>query len=258
MTSFSDSQTFDAQLRQALASVRVPTATRERVCSVNYRPRRHSVRARVVVGLVAASVVAAGGFLASQTNGAPTTVQGVYASWTSTPTTPAPDQVAMADATCARALNGQTRPAGGENPYASANGKWQPVVTDPRGPFTLVAENAATPEGTFQGLCLIDATNPSFGGSLISTPSNDVPAPGTIGRPQGGGGSGAEGRNAYSYVEGNVGDGVTGVTLQLANGLTVTSTVANHIYLAWWPGQTVVKSVNWTTDSGKSSSFSVG
>jgi hypothetical protein len=49
---------------------------------------------------------------------------------------------------------------------------------------------------------------------------------------------------------GRVGAGVTAVTLVLTDGTSVQATVADGLYIAWWPGSTAVESVNYTNASG--------
>ena len=49
---------------------------------------------------------------------------------------------------------------------------------------------------------------------------------------------------------GEVGAGVTSVTLTLSNDTTVVTTVANGYYAAWWPGYSPIRSTSFTTLKG--------
>ncbi len=60
----------------------------------------------------------------------------------------------------------------------------------------------------------------------------------------------AHGSDAYSFVEGHAGAGVTAATLILSDGSQVQTTVQNGWLVAWWPGSAAVTSAEVTTASG--------
>ena len=57
-------------------------------------------------------------------------------------------------------------------------------------------------------------------------------------------------QDAYSFVEGHAGAGVTAATLNLSDGSHVQTTVQNGWLVAWWPGSADVTSAQVTTASG--------
>ena len=60
----------------------------------------------------------------------------------------------------------------------------------------------------------------------------------------------AHGADAYSFVEGHAGAGVTAATLVLSDGSQVQTTIQNGWLVAWWPGSASVTSAQVTTASG--------
>ena len=58
--------------------------------------------------------------------------------------------------------------------------------------------------------------------------------------------------NAFTFVEGQVDDGVTGVTLVLSDGEHVQATTGNGWFLAWWPGSLDATAADITSASGTS------
>jgi hypothetical protein len=117
-----------------------------------------------------------------------------------------------------------------------------PVLTDTRGPFTFVIYSG--PHGT-TGTCI---SGPSF--TSLSTRS------GTIGGPSAGKivasfeAHTAHDGDAYSFVEGHAGAGVTAATLILSDGSRVQTTIQNGWLVAWWPGPAAVTSARVSTASG--------
>ena len=117
-----------------------------------------------------------------------------------------------------------------------------PVLTDTRGPFTFVIYSG--PHGA-TGTCI---SGPSF--TSLSTRSG-----GAAGPPAGKivasfEAHTAHGGDAYSFVEGHAGDGVTAATLILSDGSQVQTTIQNGWLVAWWPGSAAVTSAQVTTASG--------
>jgi hypothetical protein len=56
--------------------------------------------------------------------------------------------------------------------------------------------------------------------------------------------------DAYSFVEGHAGAGVTAATLILSDGSQVQTTIQNGWLVAWWPGPAAVTSARVSTASG--------
>jgi hypothetical protein len=159
----------------------------------------------------------------SLTGGAST----AFAGWTAQPTKPTTAQIADAERVCSAQIPIKGLPL---------------VLSDTRGPFTFrIYANSDT---------MTDCTvGPSF------THTSGLNSDGPIAPPAGQAKLGVahvttrDGK-AYSFSQGAVGDGVTGVTLHLADGSTVTATVQGGWYVAWWPGSTEFSSADVTTASG--------
>ncbi len=160
-----------------------------------------------------------------------------FAAWTASPTTPAPGQVAAAEAACA------ARPT---NPPPDAPTLPSTVtLTDTRGPFTLLLFGANT---TSQGplMCMSGPDGTQF--SIASGSQPALPGPGqiTLDRLQG---ASANGQN-YTIAEGSTGSEVSAATVVLSDGTRVAATIGNGLFLAWWPGRSTVTSAILSTPSG--------
>jgi len=175
-----------------------------------------------------------------------------FAAWTPSPTTPAPGQVASAEATCAA---GAASPPPGA-PAGVAAGTTQVSLVDTRGPFTLVLFGANT---STQG-ALMCVSGPSVSpstqaSSQMSQSIGSQPAlPGagqiTLDRLQA---ESADDGQPYVIAEGLVGSRVTAVTLRMSDGSNVVATTGHDLFLAWWPGSAVVTSASLTTATGTTS-----
>jgi hypothetical protein len=172
-----------------------------------------------------------------------------FAAWTAAPTTPTPDQVTSAEATCEAAA--ATPPP--DKTEGLPTGATQVSLVDTRGPFTLVLFGANTStKGT-----LMCVSGPSINSSALADSQMSestgrqpvVPGAGQIAveRLQG---EAANDGQAYTIAEGSVGSGVTAATLVLSDGSDVVTTTGNGLFLAWWPGSAVVTSASVTTATG--------
>jgi len=190
-----------------------------------------------------------------------------FAGWSATPTRPASGQTASALSRCtARAA----RSRGAQSDMAAE--RWEPVLTDTRGPFTAMILHGAGATAT----CL---TGPSFttitanaaqaGGSYhissivvgVASPAAgrpDVPQMSVVGlsRPSSGPVSQASqvhltagGGQPYTLVQGQTQAGVTSATLVLSDGSDVQATVADGSFVAWWPGNAHTTAAHVTSGS---------
>ena len=176
-----------------------------------------------------------------------------FAGWSATPTRPGGGETASALSRCtARAA----RSRGAQSDMAAE--RWEPVLTDTRGPFTAMILHGAGATAT----CL---TGPSFttitanaaqaGGSYhvssilvgVASPAGrpDVLQMSVMGlsRPSSGPVRQASqmhltagGGQPFTLVQGQVQAGVTAATLVLSDGSDVQATVADGSFVAWWPG----------------------
>lgn len=244
----------DRLLWRILSSERVsstPRAGQQRA----WRRRRLVLSAASGGGVVAAGVAAALVFTASN---APSIA---FAGWSASPTAPASAQLVAAEAACLARL-----PSSSDAERARADGtahapvmesllkiapsEWRVVLSDTRGSFTMLTLEAA--KGQAQASCLSGSSPSStvlfvgpVGGQQSSPPAGQVQVLST-------GRQGAVNGNAFTYTEGRVGAGVTGITLVLADGTHVSATVANGRFLAWWPGSQQAVSEEVATSSGTS------
>jgi hypothetical protein len=244
-----DLERFRAELRDAIGN------------DLDRRRTRHRARRRLVrIGLPGLAG-ALGLSLALVFAG----TQAAFAGWSSSPTPASSGQTTSADATCQAQLAAVPPTSAG----ASAGREWSVVTTDVRGPFTLVIYQSASGSAT----CLIGPSvtvvsqNTSSGGS--ESVSGGVRSSGhgrqanAIGRSSMLISSGAgtvknmtithlasTNEGPFTVVEGQVADGVTGVTLVLGDGKHVQASTANGSFLAWWPGTQNSSSAEITSANG--------
>lgn len=212
---------------------------------------RRRTRTRVVKLGVPGLGVALGTSLTLVFAGSPA----AFAGWSPSPTAASTQETSTADATCLAQLTNSPSISPGVTPGSG----WSVVATDIRGPFALVVFQ----NGSSGATCL---TGPSV--TIVSqnngrSMSVSHGSPGRSGSGRGtrvtsGGSSsvlstGSSGSlahitlthldsssqgssNAFTFIEGQVDDGVTGVTLVLSDGEHVQATTGDGWILAWWPG----------------------
>lgn len=239
----------ESELRSALRdrADELPTAARARVRARDYHPRTRDLRPPVAAGVLttAAAAAAAVALLDLGPQASP-----AFAGWTATPTHATAAQVTGAKDACRSRIGGFSTQAGKAMKAMKAarikdlpsTSQMTPVLTDTRGPFTFVIYSGANGAN---GTCI---SGPNF--TSLSTRA------GTIGGPPAGKivasfeAHTAHGQDAYSFVEGHAGAGVTAATLNLNDGSHVQTTVHNGWLVAWWPGSADVTSAQVTTASG--------
>jgi hypothetical protein len=239
----------------------LPPEASTRIRSVDYRPRQHGRVLPVGLGAgAAAGAATAGTVLAVVLGGAAP----AYAGWSAIP---ASSTASVTDVpSCVSSLtNAPAGSSGTGSATGSGSGTWQTLLSDVRGPFTITLLQ----NGTSYATCF---TSPSFtevnridssaGGSSGGGQTNvlnvnqGTDAGGSA--PQGGVGSlvridttssgdltqvlqnhlTTASDGPYTFIDGRVANGVTGVTLVLSDGTDVVSTVADGWFVAWWPGDT--------------------
>lgn len=268
MTTLSEAERFGSELEVAIEAIAdgVPDAVYERLGSHRYLAKRHPVRRTVLVG---APIAAASATVAVLVTGFGPTTQVAFAGWTATPTTPAAGQVVSAEKLCLATANadlGSERSTRMQQTLlGTPEGSFQSVVVDTRGPYTLVVMSVAGTVGKEDAACL---TGP---GALAARPQLETstgrfappPAPDAVGTT--GWGSGGTSTStpaspptstsstrpgADTVLLGTVGTTVSTVTLGLTNGRSVTASVANGMYAAWWPGVVNPATATARTESG--------
>ncbi|HEX3979398.1 MAG TPA: hypothetical protein VHW96_24210 [Solirubrobacteraceae bacterium] len=237
----------ESELRSALRARadELPAGARARVRALEYRPRTRDLRPPVAAGvLTTAAAAAAAVALIDLGPQAPA----AFAGWSATPTRASAAQVAGATADCSSRLHAFS--TGSAKAMRNAGIKdlptisqMSPVLTDTRGPFTFVIYSGANGAN---GTCI---SGPQFtslstrsGGGVPALPAGKI-APSFEAHT-------AHAGDAYSFVEGHAGAGVTAATLVLSDGSHVQTTIQSGWLVAWWPGPAQLTSALVTTASG--------
>lgn len=262
------SKGIETELRAALTERAhdVPAHVEERLRGIDYRPRSRALDPRVALATGAGLAATGGAVVAIVGLGAGTSP--AFAGWTATPTPPAAEQTASARERCTSQLAG----ARGAPSSIPATG-WQPVLTDTRGPFTaMILRSAGASATCFNGpsFTTIAANNTQSSGGAsehVLSGSSSVGS-GTGGAQSstsvmGLGGNGAgpigpatqshlvtSGGQPYTFVQGQVVSGVTGVTLVRSDRSDVQATVADGSFVAWWPGSAGATSAQIASSAG--------
>ena len=237
----------ESELRSALRARadELPAGAGARVRAHDYRPRTRDLRPPVAAGVLVTAAAAAAAVLlidlGPQTSAA-------FAGWTPTPTRASAGQLTSATADCTSRLRDFS--SGAAKAMRAARIKdlptiseMTPVLTDTRGPFTFVIYSGAHDSN---GTCI---SGPSFT-SLSTRSSGAAPA-----APSGKilpffQAHTAHAGDAYSFVEGHAGAGVTAAALVLSDGSHVQTTIQDGWLVAWWPGSAQLTSAQVTTSSG--------
>ena len=225
-----------------LASWRAPTG-------------EHAVRRYGAVGRRSAAVGALAGaagaaaivlFAVGLGDGAPK----AFAGWSASPTTPAEGQIASAQTACANAASslvsgmkdGRTEiPSTMRGSFSEIGaGEWQTTLSDTRGRYTMMILQAGN--GGLATACRASIGAPSpfvmmeSGGAATAPPAPGEVRVLTDAESTGqGAGDGAESA-PFTVVDGEVGSGVTALTLTLKDGTQVQASVEKGWFLVWWPG----------------------
>jgi hypothetical protein len=264
--------TLEEELGGAFAAraASLPPDAVARVRSMDYRPRAH--RRAVPVGLSAAAGAAtAGTVLAVVLGGAGP----AYAGWSATPASSSAPTPAAPD--CLSTLSSASS---GPSATGSGTGAWQTLLSDVRGPFTVtLLQNGTSYATCFNGPSFTEVNRispPATGSSGAQSGTLSVSsqtAAGSGSGAQGGAGSlvSLDGTSSgdltqvlqnhlttsadgpYTFIDGQVANGATAVTLVLTDGQDITATVADGWFVAWWPGSTDATSAQVTKTSGTTS-----
>ena len=201
---------------------------RHLVNEITAPPAHRRLSRRVISGVVALTASVTGVLVGVFGLAAPA----AFAGWSAAPTTPSPGQTQTAEAACAARLQS----------VGAAYGSPSPALIDTRGPFTLTV--FASPANV--ALCV---NGPSFTSVQPNEPSPDTtPPPNDLAL--GHASFTSRAGSPYGFVDGTVGSNVTGVALNLSDGTSVVTTVANGRFAAWWPGTTGIATVSVTSPGG--------
>jgi hypothetical protein len=213
------SDLLEHDLRGALAdrAARMTPETIARLRAVDYHPRsrsRPSLPALGALGLSAGAAAAAAAILLGS-SAAP-----AFAGWTAKPTAPRPGQIAAAAQGC-------------------GTGAGTPVLTDTRGPYTasIYADGSTCVQGN--GITISSSRD---SGGASSVPAGKIQLNGA--------GQSDSAGHALTMVDGQIGSGVSAVSIDRSDGTSVQATVKNGWYLAWWPGSERAITAHVTSASG--------
>jgi hypothetical protein len=244
-------QTLESQLRDALAAraQEIPSAPGERLRAHDYRPRTRDLRPPVAAGALLTAGAAATAVLVV---GLGPRAPAAFAGWTATPKAVATPQ-AGAVTDCTQRLAAIPTSNAASN-VAKATGHpmrlpsvdtLTPVLSDVRGPFTFVVfADADSNASCITGPGFTSVSEARSAGPAPSVPANGITVTWAAHTARAG--------QAYSFLEGHTGTGVTAVTLNLADGSTVQTTTDNGWFVAWWPGSTNATRATVTTAQGTS------
>ncbi|MER6511455.1 hypothetical protein ABT158_31880 [Nonomuraea sp. NPDC001636] len=199
-------------------------ATDPAAASATGRPRPFTTRRLVAVAGGVAAGVAAAVLLPGVFGGG-----SAIAAWTATPHTVTGDRAAEAQEKCLdHAQDAARRTTGRELGF-------RPVVTEGRGPWTLVYVNDGSSRLAEISCLFRDGGIAAAGGSTPGPGARPLPPvpPGSARAALGAVVS--SGEESVRIVTGRVGAGVAGVELSTEAKGTVTATVTGGYFAAWWP-----------------------
>ncbi|HEY1716359.1 MAG TPA: hypothetical protein VGG07_25905 [Solirubrobacteraceae bacterium] len=243
----------ESELRSALRARadELPADASARVRAHEYRPRTRDLRPPVAAGvLTTAAAAAAVVALIDLGPQAPA----AFAGWSATPTPASPAQVAGAQGDCAKQLadipplhDGHVTSPGTPQPPPvprfSKLSQTAPVLTDTRGPFTFVVFDSAQAHAScISGPGFTSTSLQSSTQARVSVSAGRI-APAFLVHT-------ARAGDAYTFVEGHAGAGVTAATLILSDGSRVQTTLQNGWLVAWWPGAAQLTSARVSTAAG--------
>jgi hypothetical protein len=233
------------------------SASLDRLRSANYRVRRSRLSPRLTIGGLASGATAGAIAAVVLVGGAPP----AFAGWTATPTTPSTAQLTATSDSCQSSLANAPSMSGVQST------SWQPVVTDVRGPFTVVLyDQGSAYASCFTGpdFTLIDRNTSNAGMTSVSA-SSFGQSSGALGARTAMGFQLLSGGDIshldvshlesstdgpYTLVDGQVEADVSAVTLELSDGSSVQTSIEDGWVLAWWPGDQDVTSALVTSSSG--------
>ncbi|MBU4213167.1 MAG: hypothetical protein KJ792_00760 [Actinobacteria bacterium] len=188
----------------------------------------------------------------------PSSTPSAFAGWTALPTAATAAQVAAAQERCQTGVTGSAEAmagyiAGGQPvppldvPRSAPElADQQVVLAEQRGSFThLVTTNGQWVLDCLDAPELGDAVGVVGTTNLAAHPT--APAADSVDRLQGGG-VGVPGGESAVVAGGRAGSQVVGVQLRTPEGSTVTASVADGYWTAWWPSTEAVDGSSWATE----------
>jgi hypothetical protein len=257
----------ETELNEAFSALaaEIPPDAGRRLRAIDYRPRTFHLSPRLTVGTLGGVAAVAGTVVSVAVLGG---AQPAFAGWSAAPTLPSSTQSAAAQSAC----QAQLAATAGLSGSPTAVG-WNPVITDVRGPFSVViyqdgGANATCFTGPTFTVVSRSSGSRNVGGEAFMSSSRTES--GELGAASSGSTmvNGSESSDIphmsvthldssidgpYTLVEGQIVSGVTNVTLVRSDGSDVQASSGNGWFVAWWPGSQDVTSAQITTPSGVSS-----
>ena len=241
----------------SLRSSGVPADAGARLRNIDYHPRTSRIPPRVTLGSLAGIATATGAVVSVAVLAS---AQPAFAGWTASPAPASAVKSTGAGKVCRAQL---ARSPG--MPGAAPVSGWHAVTSDVRGPFTLVIYQGGGTDATcLTGPAITVVSRSSANGGSLSASGTDGGRPGsreTSSIGIGGLSSGSikhmsiahlasTSQGPYTLVEGQVDQGVTGLTLLRSDGDHIAATTGNGWFVAWWPGSLGATSAEITTATG--------
>jgi hypothetical protein len=243
----------ERDLRTALATraAELDETAGASVLAHDLRPRSNVARIALAGG---GATVAIGAIVAILAVSLSTETPRAFAGWSAIPTTVTAGQAVRAEGACRSRLPisaGTTGPHSPQDTPQIAAGGWQTILTDVRGPYTMMLFTAADGQAVFSCFSGRNPGEVSLGGAFAAHRVAAVPA-GQIDVQSSGGNTTPpdEGSAQFSRLVGRTGPGVRAVSLRLSDGTQVTASTTNGWFLAWWPGTPRITAAEVTTASG--------
>jgi len=180
-----------------------------------------------IAGAVAATILFVGGLGHGPSE--------AFAGWRAKPTVPHLGEIPAAESACAGTEQSTLLVADVRGPFSLLLYLTPPQTGDPDG--AVVACLPALHSEAFIGVPVQSLTPSALAVADVETDYASF-----AGAPVAG--------SEYTYITGQVGSAVTGVTLDLQDGSQVQATTANGWFAAWWPGQQGVTTASALTPTG--------
>jgi hypothetical protein len=240
----------ETRLRDALAARadEIPASAVRRVRDWDYAPRTRDLRPPIAGGALACAAVA-GGLAVTLGLSHPSPA---FAGWKAHPTGARPGEVSDAGSSCVGKLQAVSGSAADRaataqtgQPLLPALSSLSQVLSDTRGPFTFLIY--ASSDGSASAACF---TAPGFTSASEMRAAGPVTPVATDGVSVMRQSQATSQGNGYTFIEGQVGSGVSQVTLNLSDGSTVQASTENGWFAAWWPGSADATTASLTTSTG--------
>jgi hypothetical protein len=257
-------QPIETDLKEAFSAhlSRIPDDAIDRLRGIDYHPRTIRLSPRATVGAIGGAAATTAAIVSAV---ALTSASPAFAGWRASPTHASSGPTGSANATCQSHL--------ASLPGIPPPSSWSPVVTDVRGPFTLVVYRDDRADATCLTGPSVIAVSETSGLGGTNGHASSIGLGGSVRRAGSHQGASSwsssfnlsgsvpiqqisvdhlsvNSQGAYTVAEGKVGSEVTAVTLVLGDRNDVQTTTSRGWFVAWWPGHQDPVSAQVTTPGG--------